>query len=84
MHKEAIVNARIEPKLKKEAEAIFDKVGLNSAEAIRLFYRQVCLHKGLPFEVRVPNKETLKAMRDANNRKTHKAKNVDELFKDME
>ncbi|TAK74017.1 MAG: type II toxin-antitoxin system RelB/DinJ family antitoxin [Gammaproteobacteria bacterium] len=76
MHKVATVNTRIEPKLKMEAETILHKVGLTSAEAVRLFYMQVCLHKGLPFEVKIPNKETIKAMHDANKRKTHKAKKV--------
>ncbi len=82
MHKEATVNARIEPKLKKEAEAILHDVGLTSAEAVRLLYKQICLQKGLPFDVKIPNKTTIKAMRDADKRKTHKAKSVDELFED--
>ncbi len=73
MHKIATINTRIEPKLKSQAETILHKVGLTSAEAVRLFYMQVCLHKGLPFEVKIPNEETIKAMRDAANRKTHKS-----------
>lgn len=80
MHKIATVNARIEPKLKERAEIILHKVGLTSAEAVRLFYMQVCLHKGLPFEVKIPNEETIKAMHDVDKRKTHKAKSVDDLF----
>lgn len=83
MQKAATINTRIEPKLKSQAEAILHKVGLTSAEAVRLFYMQVCLQKGLPFAVRVPNKTTLKAMKDADKRKTHKAKSADELFKDL-
>lgn len=83
MHKVATVNTRIEPELKSEAEDILHKVGLSSAEAVRLFYKQICLHKGLPFDVRVPNKETLKAMHDTNKRKTKKVKNIDDLFKDL-
>lgn len=84
MHKVATVNTRIEPKLKMQAENILHKVGLTSAEAVRLFYKQVCLHNGLPFDVRIPNKETLKAMRDADKRKTHKTKSIDELFEDFD
>lgn len=79
MHKIATINTRIEPKLKTQAEGILHKVGLTSAEAVRLFYMQVCLHKGLPFEVKIPNEETIKAMRAADKRKTRKAKSVDEL-----
>ena len=83
MRKVAIVNARIEPDLKKKAENILHKVGLSSAEAIRIFYRQVCLQKGLPFDVKIPTKETVKAMQQADTRKTHKAASVDEIFDEL-
>ena len=83
MHKVAMINTRIEPKLKMRAEIILRKVGLTSAEAVRLFYVQVCLNNGLPFEVKIPNEETIKAMQSADKRKTHKAKSVDDLFKDL-
>lgn len=84
MHKIATVNTRIEPKLKAKAETILRKVGLTSAEAVRLFYMQVCLNNGLPFEVKIPNKKTTSAMQNADKRKTHKAKNVDALFDNLE
>lgn len=61
MHKSAVVNARVEPHLTNMAENIFHKPGLSPAEAIRLFYVQVCLNKGLPFEIKIPNKTTQKA-----------------------
>ena len=83
MHKAATISTRIEPKLKTRAEAILRKVGLSSAEAVRLFYMQVCLNNGLPFEVKIPNKATINAVHNADKRKTHKAKNVDELFDDL-
>jgi DNA-damage-inducible protein J len=83
MHKIAMVNTRIEPRLKTRAESILRKVGLTSAEAIRLFYMQVCLNNGLPFEIIIPNKKTIQAMHNADKRKTHKAKNVDELFENL-
>lgn len=84
LQKAATINARIEPKVKHQAEIILHKVGLTSAEAIRLFYKQICLHKGLPFVVKIPNKKTRDAMRDADLGRTLKAKNVDELFEDLE
>jgi DNA-damage-inducible protein J len=83
MQKIATVNTRIEPKLKTQAETILHNIGLTSAEAVRLFYKQICLQKGLPFAIKMPNKATIKAMRDANKRKTHKAKSVDKLFRDL-
>ena len=83
MHKSATVNARIDPKLKSRAESILSKVGLSSAEAVRLFYTQICLERGLPFEVKIPNKTTVRAMQEADERDTWQADNIDDLFDDL-
>ena len=55
MKKTAMIRARIEPAIKKEAESVFKEIGLNVSEAIGLFYRQVKLRKGMPFEVNIDN-----------------------------
>ena len=60
MGKTAMVRARIEPALKEKAEEVFDKLGLSTTQAIRLFFRQVELRQGLPFDVVVPNATTRK------------------------
>ncbi|MCI0692909.1 type II toxin-antitoxin system RelB/DinJ family antitoxin [candidate division KSB1 bacterium] len=65
----ATVKVKIEPELKKEAEKIFQKLGLTPMEAINLFYRKVKLEKTLPFEAKIPNDETLQAIEDAEKRK---------------
>ena len=64
MAKTEAIKARIEPKLKAEAERILDKLGLDASDAIRVFYKQVVLRKGLPFDVAIPNEATRRAMRD--------------------
>ncbi|WOG25666.1 type II toxin-antitoxin system RelB/DinJ family antitoxin [Endozoicomonas sp. 8E] len=64
MSKSAMIRARIEPDIKEQAEAIFRKLGLNATDAITLFYKQVGLCNGLPFDVRIPNDETLKTFED--------------------
>ena len=64
--KSQMIHARIDPRLKKTTETIFANVGLSTAEAIRLFLKQVELHEGLPFAVVTPNKKTVAAMRAAN------------------
>lgn len=83
MHKTATVNTRIDPMLKERAENILHKVGLSAAEAVRLFYTQICLQKGLPFEAKIPNKSSVQAMKDAASRKTKKVSGIDELFEDL-
>jgi len=55
MNKTSTVRARIEPDLKDKAERVFRKLGLTSTQAITLFYKQVELRKGLPFDVVIPN-----------------------------
>ena len=54
MVKTETVRARVTPELKRSAESIFDAIGLNPSQAIVLFYKQVELNNGLPFEVKVP------------------------------
>ena len=65
MPKTAMVRARIEPDLKNKAENVLHDLGLSPTQAITLFYRQVELRKGLPFNVVKPNKTTLKTFEDA-------------------
>ncbi len=62
MAKTAQIRARVEPELKSRAEGILEALGVTPTEAIRLFYRQVVLMDGLPFEVRIPNATTLATM----------------------
>jgi len=69
MGKTATIRARVEPELKRGAEAVLKKIGLTSSEAITLFLAQVKLTKGLPFPLRVPNKETRRAIKEARARK---------------
>jgi len=60
--KTAQIRARVEPDLKKKAEGILSTLGVTPTEAIRLFYRQVVLMKGIPFNIRIPNATTLETM----------------------
>ena len=65
MGKSETIRARVEPALKRDAEAVLKKIGLTSSEAITLFLTQVRLTKGLPFPLRIPNKQTRQAIKDA-------------------
>lgn len=58
MNKSAMIRARIDPQLKDEVEDLFAQLGLSTTEAITLFYQQVKLNRGLPFDVRIPNAVT--------------------------
>jgi DNA-damage-inducible protein J len=81
MAKSAIIRARIEPELKAEAETIFNELGLSITEAITLFYRQVQLARGLPFEVRIPNQTSLQTFQDTDEgRNLVQSENAQEMF----
>ena len=49
------VHVRIKEDTKKQAEAILGDLGISRAVAIEMFYRQIILNKGIPFEVAIPN-----------------------------
>ena len=54
MAKSANLYARIEPDLKEQAENILTALGISASNAITMFYKQIILHNGLPFEVKLP------------------------------
>ena len=64
MTKTGYINARVENDLKEKAEKVLRRVGVNTSGAVTMFLRQVVIRQGIPFEVRVPNKESLKAIRE--------------------
>jgi len=84
MAKDAIINARVESKLKKQVEKIFNKLGLSATEAITLFYKQVDLNKGLPFEVKIPNKTTIDTFKKTDSNKEIKTfQKKEDLYKEL-
>jgi DNA-damage-inducible protein J len=87
MGKTGYITARVEPKLKARAARVLATVGVTTTDAITMFLRQVVLRNGLPFEVRVPNAETRKAIEELENAGTRaKLKRyaaADEMFGDV-
>ena len=84
MPKTKTITVRLDPELKDNVEEILAELGLSTSQAIVLFYKQVQLHQGLPFEVRVPNAVTRAALSDARERRnliTHESPEA--LFADL-
>lgn len=67
MNKTDNINIRIEPNLKKEVETILNDLGMNLAEAITIFLKQVVLTESIPFVIKKPqfNQETIQAIEEA-------------------
>ena len=59
MSKSASVYARIEPEVKEQAEQILTTLGIPASNAITIFYKQIILHNGLPFDVTIPRSQLL-------------------------
>lgn len=84
MAKSEMIRARIEPGLKHDVDKILKKLGMSVSQAIGLFYVQVKLKKGLPFDVKIPNKTTRKTFENTDKGKGIKTfKSKEELFKDI-
>lgn len=84
MAKSKTISVRLDPDLKEDVEEILEELGLSTSQAIVLFYKQVQLHQGLPFQVKVPNAVTRAALEEARARRnltTHET--TDELFADL-
>jgi len=84
MNKTALISARIDPHLKNKVELVFKELGLTATQAITLFYKQVELQRGLPFNIKIPNDVTIKALDEAislQNLETFE--NVEALFADL-
>ena len=57
--KTANLYARVEPDIKEQAEAILSTLGIPASNAINMFYRQIILQQGLPFDVKISRKHPL-------------------------
>ncbi len=61
--KSANLYARIEPEVKEQAESILSALGIPASSAINMFYKQIILNRGLPFEVKIPMAESINVKR---------------------
>lgn len=88
MAKTESINIRIEPELKREAERTLNDLGMNVAEAITIFLKQVTLTESIPFIIKKPglNKETIQAIKDTiNGENLSKGyTNLEEMWNDLE
>jgi addiction module RelB/DinJ family antitoxin len=48
----AIVKSRIDPELKRQAEAVLEEIGLKPRAALELFYKQIIKRRAIPFPVK--------------------------------
>lgn len=78
------INARIDLNCKKEAQEVLEKLGLSMSGAIEMFFKQIVLQQGLPFDVKLPNQDTARAMEELEANEGAKFSSIEELFEDLE
>jgi DNA-damage-inducible protein J len=59
MPKSSSVYTRVEPEIKEQAEQVLSELGIPMSNAINLFLHQIVLQKGIPFDIKLPQKKLL-------------------------
>ncbi|WP_352397452.1 type II toxin-antitoxin system RelB/DinJ family antitoxin [[Clostridium] aminophilum] len=95
MAKTAPVYARIDTKLKENAEGILAQLGISPSEAIKMLYSQIVLVRGMPFQSKLPeinhfsaqgitqaefDAELQKGVDSIQNGRTHSVEDVDRML----
>jgi len=85
MKSSATIQVRVDEPTKTQAMNVFNTLGMSLSEGVCLFLRQVVMHRGLPFEVKIPNAMTAKTLEESEKGiDLHTASGVDELFEELE
>ena len=78
-----MVHVRIEQGVKDKAAKALATMGLSVSDAVRMMLVRVAAEEALPFEVRVPNRRTVKAMDAADRGEGKRFDSAEALFKDL-
>ena len=78
-----MVHIRVDEKVKEDAAKTLAAMGMSVSDAVRMLLVRVAAEKALPFEVKIPNATTVKAMRAADRGKGKRSRSAGALFKDL-
>jgi DNA-damage-inducible protein J len=78
-----MVHIRIDQRVKDKASKTLAAMGLSVSDAVRMLLVRVAAEKALPFEVKVPNATTVKAMEAADRREGKRYRSAEALLKDL-
>lgn len=78
-----MVHIRIDQKTKLQATKTLASMGMSVSDAVRMMLVRVAAEKALPFEVRVPNATTVKAMRASDRGLGKRSESAAALFRDL-
>lgn len=83
MTADAVVRARIDGRIKEEAAAIYQAMGLTVSDAVRMMLIRTVADRTLPFDPLVPNETTIEAMKAARRGELVTADGVDALLAEL-
>ena len=78
-----MVHIRVDEKVKTDATKSLAAMGMSVSDAVRMLLIRVAAEKALPFEVKVPNAATVKAMQETDRGVGKRFKSPDVLFNDL-
>jgi len=85
MARTATIQARIDPKVKKNAQEILNKLNISMSEAISLYLTQVALNKGIPFQIKIPTDLTADTLSKSEaGKELHTVNSVEDLFEELD
>ena len=81
-----VIQSRINPQLKKQADALFASIGISTSDAVRMFLQQSVNIGGLPFQpkAKLPNTETSQAIKDIEQGNVIHAKTNQQMYDDLD
>jgi len=82
--KKVRTNVYLDANMKKKAQEIFKTYGMGLSDAFNVFLSQSVLERGIPFQIKIPNEETLKAMKEVEEEKNLEEVTFEQLVKDMD
>lgn len=83
MANDSVIRARINGKIKEEATAVLAAIGLTPSDAFRLLMMRVAQEQALPFNLLMPNQETVAAIKSAKAGQVKSFANLQELMGDL-
>lgn len=83
MSSDAVVQTHIDSAIKEEAAAVLATMGLTVSDAVRLLLTRVAQDHVLPFDVFIPNEETVAAMRDAREGRNMETSSLEQIQHEM-
>ena len=83
MAAKAMIHVRVEEEVKAQATATLAAMGLSVSDAVRVFLKRVVDEQAIPFDVRVPNKETSAAIQELEAGEGARFDGVDSLMADL-